>query len=119
MSEIEIKNAIFSIHDAKASGSDGYTANFFKSTWSITWPLLTHAVSEFFTFERLLRQWNTTLVAMIPKSGHAHAVGDFRPIACGNVIYKVISKILFNRLIPILDGIVDKSQSAFIQGRLI
>lgn len=119
VSEIEIKNALFSIHDAKAPGPDGYTANFFKSTWYITWPLLTQAVSEFFTSGRLLCQWNTTLLAIIPKSVHAHAVGDFRPIACCNVIYKVISKILCNRLIPILDGIVDKSQSAFIQGPLI
>lgn len=81
--------------------------------------LLVDAVLEFFSSGSLLRQWNSTLLAMIPKSGHAQAVSDFRPIACCNVIYKVISKVLCNRLVPLLDGIVDKAQSAFIHGRLI
>lgn len=56
---------------------------------------------------------------MIPKSDQAQSVGDFGPIACCNVIYKVISKVLSNRLSPVSDSIVDKSQSAFIEGRLI
>lgn len=46
-------------------------------------------------------------------------VGDFRPIACCNVIYKVISKVISNRLAKVLDRIIEKSQSAFVGGRLI
>lgn len=56
---------------------------------------------------------------MIPKSGHVHIVGNFRPIACCNVIYKIILKVISNRLVLILDGIIDKAHSGFIKGRLI
>lgn len=56
---------------------------------------------------------------MIPKSAQAQAVGDFCPIACCNVIYKVIFKVLSNRLDPVPENIVDKAQYAFINGRLI
>lgn len=46
-------------------------------------------------------------------------VTDFRLIACCNVLYKCISKVLTNRLKLVLDKIVDKNQSAFIPGRHI
>ncbi|GFZ13128.1 hypothetical protein Acr_23g0015130 [Actinidia rufa] len=44
-------------------------------------------------------------------------VEDFRPIACCNVVYKVISKILAMRLSPILEILIDPAQSAFIPNR--
>lgn len=43
---------------------------------------------------RLLKQWNHTLIALVPKSDHAPMVQDYRPISCCMVFYKVISKIL-------------------------
>ena len=46
-------------------------------------------------------------------------MGDFRPIACCNVIYKCITKILSNRMLPVLDSVVGRNQSAFIPRRSI
>lgn len=54
-----------------------------------------------------------------PKEAGIHIVGNFRPIACCNVIYKIILKVISNRLVLILDGIIDKAHSGFIKGRLI
>lgn len=115
----EICAAVFSIPDDKAPGPDGYSAHFFKMAWNIVGQFLMEAVKEFFQSGQILKQWNTTILTMIPKKAQAQNVGNFRPIACCNVIYKVISKILSNRLAAVLDGIVDKAQSTFIKGRLI
>ena len=74
-------------------------------------------MKEFFSSGQILRQINHSVLALIPKSKEADRVEDFRPIACCNVIYKVISKIIAIRLAPTLSNIVDPAQSAFIQNR--
>lgn len=119
VTEEEIRGAIFSIPDDKASGPDGYSSQFFKRTWPTVGPLVVGAVQEFFQSGKLLKQLNATILNMIPKSAQTQSVGDFRPIACCNVIYKVVSKILSSRIASVLETIVDKAQSAFIEGRLI
>ena len=72
---------------------------------------------EFFSSGQILRQINHSVLALIPKSKESDKVEDYRPIACCNVIYKVISKILAMRLAPVLITIVDPAQAAYVQNR--
>lgn len=62
---------------------------------------------------------NDTVIVLIPKSNDPQSLKDFRPISLCNVIYKVISKCLVNRLRPFLDELISETQSAFIPGRMI
>ncbi|GJU22982.1 RNA-directed DNA polymerase, eukaryota, reverse transcriptase zinc-binding domain protein [Tanacetum coccineum] len=62
---------------------------------------------------------NATLISLVPKIPTPDKVSDFRPIACCNVLYKCISKILTNRIKRVLGSLVDENQSAFIGGRQI
>jgi hypothetical protein len=62
---------------------------------------------------------NATILALVPKKPNASVMGYFRPIACCNVIYKCITKILSNRMLSLLDFMISRSQSAFIPGRNI
>ena len=113
----EIKNAMFSIHSNKAPGPDGYNYFFFKHCWDTMGELVTKAVKEFFTSKEVLKETNTTIISLIPKTPNPSSMGDFRPISCCNTIYKCISKILSKRLQAVLPEIIDTAQSAFVKGR--
>lgn len=62
---------------------------------------------------------NATLISLVPKIQTPNKVSDFRPIACCNVLYKCISKIITNRVKEVLGKLVNENQSAFIAGRRI
>jgi hypothetical protein len=62
---------------------------------------------------------NDTVIVLLPKKDEPNQLKDFRPISLCNVIYKVISKCLVNRLHPLLHDLIAPTQSAFVPGRLI
>ncbi|GKC28564.1 RNA-directed DNA polymerase, eukaryota, reverse transcriptase zinc-binding domain protein [Tanacetum coccineum] len=119
ISDSEIKNAMFEIEDSKAPGPDGYTARFYKSAWSIVGSEVCQAIKEFFSNGKMLGEVNATLITLVPKIPTPDRVSDFRPIACCNVMYKCISKILTTRIKGVLGELVGENQSAFIEGRQI
>ena len=110
---------LFSMPSNKSPGPDGYPCEFFKLTWSLLAHDFTVAVQSVFQFGVLPKGVNSTILALIPKKTDSLETKDYRPIACCNVIYKVVSKILANRLKLILPRIVTENQSAFIKGRLL
>ena len=67
----------------------------------------------------MLHKMNYTHIVLIPKINEPKNVADFRPISLANVVSRIVSKVLANRLKQILPNVVSKSQSAFIPNRLI
>jgi hypothetical protein len=62
---------------------------------------------------------NSTNIALIPRKKTHVSVTEFRPISLCNVVYKIIAKVLVNRLKMVLPSIISPNQSAFLSGRLI
>jgi hypothetical protein len=117
ITEEEIHEALFSIGNDKAPGPDGFNSLFYKKMWPQLKDDMIKAVKEFFSTGRILRQINHSLIALIPKFNNAETVGDYRPIACCNVLYKIIAKVLACRMTPLLEEIINPAQTAFIQKR--
>lgn len=77
------------------------------------------AVKEFFNMGVMPAGVNETAIVLIPKVDQPVELRDYRPISLCNVLYKVVSKCLVNRLRPILDELISPNQSAFVPGRMI
>ncbi|KAG7578526.1 Reverse transcriptase domain [Arabidopsis thaliana x Arabidopsis arenosa] len=115
----EIRKVLFSMPANKSPGPDGYTSEFFKSAWPVIENDFTVAIQSFFQKGFLPKGINTTILALIPKKDDAQVMKDYRPISCCNVLYKVISKILANRLKELLPEIILSNQTAFVKDRLL
>lgn len=74
--------------------------------------------AEFFRSGQILKHWNATTLALIPKY-HVLRITDFWPILCFNTMYKVISNLLAGRLQNLLPSVISQSQSLFIPGTLM
>ncbi|XP_071939906.1 uncharacterized protein [Coffea arabica] len=117
--ENEIDDALFSMNPEKAPGQDGMTPMFFQKFWSSIKSDIIPAIKAFFHSGLMLKSINHTVISLIPKILHPTNLKNYRPISLCSVIYKIISKILANRLKSILDNCISKTQSAFIPDRQI
>jgi len=115
----EVKYALFCIEANKTLSSDGFGAGFFKHYWDLVKDDFFQCILEFFRNGKLLKQINHTFIALIPKVENPTQMNHFRPISLCSTVYKTISKILVNRLRPLLTKIVSPTQSAFFAGRAI
>ena len=115
----EVWNALKQMHPTKAPGSDGMSPIFFKHYWNIVGPEVVKCVLSSLNSGRMPCGLNETYICLIPKVKSPQKMTDFRPISLCNVVYKLISKVLANRLKGVLDAVIDESQSAFVPGRLI
>lgn len=76
-------------------------------------------VRKFFRSGVLPNELNATNVVLIPKKKSPTAIGDLRPISLCNVLMKIITKVMANRMKELLKNIISENQSAFVPSRLI
>jgi len=118
-SEVEIQDAVFALNEEGAPGPDGFGAIFFQSFWSIVKEDVIKVVLEFFVKGWLLPKYNSNTIVLIPKIPNVDSVNQYRPIALANFKFKIITKIIADRLAAIMPHIISKEQRGFIRGRNI
>lgn len=115
----EIKQALFQMHPSNSPGPDGMSPFFYKKYWHVVHHDVCLAVRNFLQTGSLFHQSNFTHLTLIPKIKEPKLASDLRLIVLCNVVYKIASKVLANRLKVILPQIISPLQSAFVPGRLI
>ena len=84
----------------KAPGPDGFTTNFFHACWDWLKEEIWALVEDSRKSGSILRALNSTFLTLIPKESGTEDPRKLRPIALCNVIYKIIFKVIANRLRP-------------------
>ena len=103
----------------KHRGLMAWPLAFFQKHWRIIGKDVINLTRHFFRTGEILQGLNDTNLVLIPKKTNPIVVGELRPIALCNVIMKVITRVMANRLKEVLDSVISDTQSAFISGQLI
>jgi hypothetical protein len=115
----EVKETLDSIGDLKAPSPDGMPTIFYKKFWHMVGPKIQSEVLEVLNGGAMPVGWNETTIVLIPKVKNPEKISELWPISLCNILYKLISKVLANRLKVVLPHIISPTQSAFVPGRMI
>lgn len=117
VSKDEVWLTLSHIGSLKAPGPEGFHAFFFKQLWHIVGEYVWGVVRDAFTSSAFDLDLAQTLICLIPKVDVPTSFKEFIPIGLCNVLYKLITKVLVNRLRPFLQELIGPLHSSFIHGR--
>lgn len=116
---MEVEETIFQMEKGKALRANGFTIDFFQNCWDLVKEELWKVVEKSTRTKRVLKAFNATFLSLIPKEQGVDSPGKFLPISLSNVVLKIITKVMENRLKPILPELVSREQSGFVEGKQI
>ena len=115
----EVRQVLFQMHPSKSPSLDSMSPFFFQKFWNIVGVDVTDAILSFLNSGHMLHKMNYSHIVLIPKKNDPSLMSDYRPINLANVVSRILSKVIANRLKPVLPNVISNNQSAFVPNRLI
>lgn len=115
----EIDEIVLDMPNDKAPGPDGFNSLFFKKAWPIIRFDMYKLCQDFFLHQADLKSINSSYITLVPKKDNPESVNDFRPISLLNSSFKLLTKILANRLQRVALQVIHENQYGFIKGKTI
>ncbi|KAK3206440.1 hypothetical protein Dsin_020486 [Dipteronia sinensis] len=113
----EVWVALSSCDGNKAPGPDGFNMNFIKANWGVIQQDFMNFINEFYNDGSIVKDLNNSFIVLIPKIGNPTSMRDFRPISLIRSMYKVLAKVLANRMKKVKSSVIGVSQMAFVKNR--
>jgi Reverse transcriptase (RNA-dependent DNA polymerase) len=117
--EQEIHDAVFSMNPNKVSGPDGFSILFYQKFWDLIKCDILQMFTAFFNHQFDLSKLNRALICLIHKVVDTDSIKDYRPISLLNCSFKIFTKVLATRFLPVLNRLIGMNQHAFLKGRNI
>ena len=118
-SKEEVFAALSDLGKDKALGPDGFTMAFWSFCWDVVKVELMGFFRDFHERGRFVKSLNATFLVLVPKKGGAEDLKDFRPISLVGSLYKLLVKVLANRIKKVMGKVISEFQNAFVEGRQI
>ncbi|GLU23278.1 hypothetical protein SLE2022_393000 [Rubroshorea leprosula] len=115
----EVKQAVWECGGDKSPGLDGFNFHLIRACWIVIEKDVVEFVQEFSRNRKLVRGLNSSFIVLIPKKSNPVDLKDYRPISLINSLYKIISKVLANKIKKVLPKVISGTQSTFLGGRQI
>ena len=109
-----VLRALSNLGGDKAPGPDGFTLAFWKTCWPVVGREVMQVFEELHSQNVIFRSHNATFLVLIPKKEGTSDVQDYKPISLVGSLYKIIAKVLANRLKRVMGKLVSNSQNAFV-----
>ena len=120
MSEEEVNLVINEMQNGKSLGLDRFNLDSFKACWKTIKQDILEVVEDLRRSKKVLKALNASfIIALIPKKEKFMTLDGFRPIALCNVVYKIIFKVIANRLKPLLQPLISEEKTSYVEGRQI
>ena len=113
----EMLHVLQDLKGDKAPGPDGFSMACFHRCWEVVGDDIMAFFDEFHVHCKFEKSLNATFIALIPKKRDALNIRDYRSISLVGSMYKLLSKVLANRLKLVLASLISNSQNAFVGGR--
>ena len=116
----ECTNIVKSLENNKSPGSDGFTAEFYKTFWSMINLFVYESYLYAFKTGRLSIDQRRGVLTLLPKpQKDIRYLSNWRPISLLNTDFKILAKVLASRLQKVISSIISTDQSGYIKGRCI
>ena len=120
LSLAECKQAVFELKRDKTPGLDGLSVEFYQAYWEQLGEHLLGLYQRALLNECLNRSARKGCISLIPKKGRdPMLLKNWRPITLLNVDYKILAKIIANRIKLALPQIISGDQTGFMKNRQI
>jgi hypothetical protein len=119
LADEEVHRAVFDMDPWKAPGLDGFPAGFYQKSWKYIGKSVCNFIKSLWCNPNQVSEINLTDICLVPKVQEPQFVNQFRPISLCNTLYKILSKVIVNRLKGCIADIVSPYQTGFIPGRSI
>lgn len=115
----EVKHTVFSMKAGKSPGMDGFNPRFYQAYWDLVGDSISYACTDMLLYGMFAASLNDIALVLIPIKSEPESISDLHPITLYNVVFKIVTKMIANRLRILLPSIVTEHRSAFVLGRHI
>jgi hypothetical protein len=119
LDKLEVLEAVRASPKGKSPGIDGIPYEFYKEYWDIVGEDMVGVLNEILQRGDLSGTQKQGIIILIPKTSHPISTKDFRPITLLTSDYKILTKVLANRLKVYLVKLVNIAQKGCVPGRTI